>query len=68
MYIDISKHASQYIAVLIEKRMTVIKNRILKEKKDEWYDYESSQIEQKLCDASDEYFRLNSTINEFYKS
>ena len=68
MYIDISKHASGYISVLIEKRMAVIKNRILKEKKGEWYDYEGSQIEQKLCDASDEYCRLNSTINEFYKN
>ena len=68
MYIDISKHASGYIAILIERRMQVLKNRILKEKKEEWYDYEPEQIEQKLCDASDEYFRLNLSINEFYKT
>lgn len=68
MYIDISKHASRYISVLIEKRMAVIKNRILKEHGADWYDYEGSQIEMKICDLSDEYCRLNQSLNEFYKN
>ena len=67
MYIDITKHQANYIAVLIEKRLAVIKNRLLKENKDNWYDYESSQIEMKICDISDEYCRLSNSLNEFYK-
>lgn len=67
MYIDITKYQANYIVVLIEKRLAVIKNRILKEKKDDWYDYEGSQIEIKICDLSDEYCRLSNIINEFYK-
>ena len=68
MYIDIPKPATKYISVIIEKRMTLLKNRILKQHKDDWYDYEGSQLEMKICHASDEYCRLNSVINEFYKS
>lgn len=67
MYIDIQKHHSRYIAVLIEKRMAVLRNRILKENAENWYDYEGSQIEMKICDLSDEYLRLTQVINEFYK-
>lgn len=67
MYIDIQKHHSRYIAVLIEKRMAVLRNRILKENSENWYDYEGSQIEMKICDLSDEYLRLTQVINEFYK-
>lgn len=68
MYVDISKFAAGYISVLVEKRMTVIKNRILKEKKEGWYDFEPHQIEMKICDLSDEYQELNNCINEFYKA
>ena len=67
MYIEIQKHHARYITALIKKRMIVIKNRILKEKKDDWYDYESSQIESKICDISDEYYRLSQIINDLYK-
>ena len=67
MYIDINKHAAGYIAVLIEKRISFLKNKILKEKGDDWYDYEPSQIHMKICDESPEYFRLSNEINEFYK-
>lgn len=67
MNIDITKHEAAYVAVLIEKRMTVIKNRILKPKKEEWYDYEASQIEMKICEISDEYSRLSDCINAFYR-
>lgn len=67
MYIDIEKHEAKYIGPLIEKRLTVLKNRILKEKENDWWDYEPQQIEMKLCDISDEYCRLSNCINEFYK-
>jgi hypothetical protein len=68
MYIDINKHEAKYITVLIEKRLSVIKNRILKENKNDWYDYEPPQIETKLCEASDEYFRLSKCLNDFYST
>jgi len=68
MYIDIPKPAVKFIVQLIKKRMVVIKNRILKENKDDWYDYEGSQIEMKICEISPEYMRLNSTLNELYKA
>lgn len=68
MYIDITKHQANYIAVLIEKRLATIRNRILKEKKEEWYDYEPTQIEYKICELSDEYCRLSNSLNEFYKT
>jgi hypothetical protein len=64
MYIDIPKPAVKFIVVLIEKRMTVIKNRLIKEHKDDWYDYEGSQIHSKICDISPEFMRLNSALKE----
>ena len=68
MYIDISKHAKNYITDLIEKRVVVLKKRILKEKVEDWYDYDTSQVEIKLCEASDEYYRLSVSLNDFYSA
>jgi len=59
MYIDLEKHHTAYLLPLIEKRMNVIKNRILKEKGSEWYDYDDGQIISKCIDLSDEYARLD---------
>ncbi len=67
MYIDIQKHHAKYIVVLIEKRMAFIKNKIKKDNEEDWYDYEPSQIEIKLCEVSEEYYRLNQVIVQFYK-
>ena len=67
MNLNIEKHHARYIAVLIERRMAFLKNKIVKENKDDWYDYESEQIETKICEVSDEYQRLDQCINEFYK-
>lgn len=68
MYIELQKHHLSYIIPLVEARMKVLKNRILKEKRDDWYDYEAEQIEMKICETSEEYNRLNQAINSLYKN
>ena len=52
MHIDLQKHHVNYLTPIVEARIRVLKNRILKEKKDDWYDYEPAQIELKICEIS----------------
>jgi hypothetical protein len=67
MYLDLRKHHVSYLVPIIEKRLQVLKNRILKEYGADWYDYEPAQLEIKISEKSDEYFRLIQIINEIYK-
>lgn len=68
MHIDLQKHHVNYLTPIVEARMRVLKNRILKEKKDDLYDYEPAQIELKICEISDEYSRLNQCLETLYRA
>jgi hypothetical protein len=68
MYIELQKHHCQFIIPIIEARMKVLKNRILKGNKEDWYDYEPEQIEMKICMKNEEYNRLNESLQSFYQT
>ena len=68
MNLDLEKHHVRYITPLVEARMKVLKKRILKQKGDDWYDYEPEQIEMKICEINEEYNRLNQSINSLYRN
>lgn len=68
MYVELQKHHCRYIIPIIEARMKVLKKRILKQKKDDWYDYEPEQIEMKICEINEEYNRLNQSLQSLFTS
>ncbi|WP_395043152.1 hypothetical protein [Flavobacterium sp.] len=68
MYVELQKHHTAYIIPIVEARMKTLKNRILKENKDDWYDYEPEQIELNICECNEEYNRLNQSLNHLYKA
>jgi hypothetical protein len=68
MYVDLEKHHTAYVLPIIQARMKVIKNRILKQKGDEWYDYDDEQINSKCRDLSDEYYRLDQSVDIILKA
>lgn len=61
------KHHIDFLAPVIEARMKLLKNRIVKQNADDWYDLDESQIHSKCIDKSLEFERLNQVLNEIYK-
>jgi hypothetical protein len=67
MYLELQKYHVSYLVPIIEKRLQLLKNRILKKFGADWYDFEPHQIEIKISEKSDEYFRLTKIIKDLYK-
>jgi hypothetical protein len=66
-FLNLMKHHIDFLAPVIEARMKLLKNRIVKKYADDWYDLDESQIHSKCIDKSYEFERLNQILNEIYK-
>lgn len=66
-FFDLQKHHINYLGPVIEARMKLLKKRIIKEFGHNWYDMEEAQINTKVKEKSDEYFRLDQVLNQIYK-
>ena len=62
----LQKHHIEYLFPIIEARMKVLKNRLIKKHQNEWYDLEDYQIHQKALEKCDEYNRLNQVAHQIY--
>jgi len=68
MFLDLQKHHTQHILPLIEKRLEVIKKRLLKIHGSDWYDYSDAQIITKCEELSDEFYRLIQAEDEIWRA
>lgn len=68
MYIDLQKHHVNYVIPLIKARMKVLKRRVLKKYGSDWYDFNHAQIEQKVGEKDDEFWRLQQTLETLEKT
>lgn len=65
MYLDLRLHHAQYLLPIINARIKLIRNRIIKEYGSDWGDYDADGLETKINEKSDEYFRLKQIVKQF---
>lgn len=68
MYIDLQKNHLRYLIPIIKARMEVLKRRVLKKYGSDWYDFNDGQIEQKVSEKDDEFWRLQQTLEKLEKT
>ena len=68
MLLFLEKHEIIPIKDLVEKRLEVLKNRVLKQHGEDWYDYDNEGILSKIREKSNEFFRLENGLEELNKA
>jgi hypothetical protein len=58
----LTKHHEKYLIPIVSSRINRIRAKVLKEFGANWGDYNDDQIDQKVTEKSDEYFRLKQVL------
>lgn len=64
MYIDLSEHHLKRLIPVVEARIKLLKNRVIKEFGQDWGDYDLEGLEFKVSEKSDEYYRLKQVLKQ----
>lgn len=67
VFLHLMTHHIEFLGPIVESRMKLLKNRIVKQNADEWYDLDENQIHSKCIDKNIEFKRLDQVLREIYK-